>query len=167
MIQRGGNRETYVQIHAADDGCSIQDESQWHRSNPGLECGIKSLSALRFAAGAVSSSPSDIAFFRSHELNQRLKPDTQVLVTVDDWMKCETDDLPDPVGRCYVGIDLGAVSSMSAVAAYYPDSGRLTGYGCFPANPSLRDRDRTDGTDGLYTALFREGTLGIHGDRIP
>ena len=91
IIQRGESENTYIQIHSASEEASILDESQWHRANPGLKCGIKSLNAMRFAAESAAATPSDIAYFRSHELNLRLRPDQQVLVTVDDWMKVEQE----------------------------------------------------------------------------
>ena len=157
----------YVQLHAAPPDCSVLDETAWHLANPGLACGIKSIDALRFDAESVSTSPSDMAFFRSHELNQRLRPDRAVLVTVDDWMNCETDAELELTGPAYLGIDLGAVSSMSAAAVCFPETGALLGYGCFPALPSLQDRGRADGVGNLYVDMTSENSLRCFGERIP
>ena len=154
-------------LHSASEEASILDENQWHRANPGLKCGIKSLDAMRFAAQSAAATPSDIAYFKSHELNLRLRPDQQVLVTVDDWMKVEQDAPLDTTGPCYLGIDLGAVSSMSAVAAFFPDTGALLGFGCFPAIPDLVARGQKDGVGNLYVELVNEGSIRQFGDRIP
>lgn len=167
IIQRADNPDTYVQLHAAREGCSILNEVEWHNANPGLEAGIKGIAAMRFAAGSAASTPSDIAYFRSHELNQRLRPDSAVLVTVDDWLNCETETPPDPVGPAYLGLDLGAVSSLTAAAVYWPQSGQLRAWGCFPATPDLRARGQSDGVGMLYEEMAAEGQLRTYGDRVP
>ena len=167
IIQRGDNTETYVQVHAAGEESSILDEDSWHQANPGLKDGIKSIEAMRFAAKSAASTPSDIAFFKSHELNLQLRPDSQVLVTVDDWIKCESKDPPGIDGPCYLGVDLGAVSSMSAATAYFPKTNRMLVWGCFPEQPDLSTRGNSDGVGSLYHDLVKEGSLRCFGDRIP
>ena len=167
LLKCDGKTGYYVQMHAAPPGCSVVDESAWHLANPGLKCGIKSLEALKFDAESVATSPSDMAFFRAHELNMRLRPDRAVLTTVDDWLACETEAELELTGAAYMGIDLGAVSSMSAAAVYFPDTGGLIGWGCFPGIPSLRDRGRADGVDGLYLEMVSENSLKCFGEKIP
>lgn len=167
ILQRKDKPDTYVQLHAAAPDCSILDASAWHKANPGLDVGIKSLDAMRFAAESAAATPSDIAYFRSHELNQRMRPDSGVLVTLDDWIKCETDTLPEPVGPAYLGLDLGAVSSLTAATVYWPETGLLRTWGAFPAVPDLDKRGQADGVGRLYLEMAAEGSIRTFGERIP
>ena len=167
ILQRKEKPDTYVQLHAAAADCSILDARAWHQANPGLDAGIKSLDAIRFAAESAAVTPSDIAYFRVHELNQRIRPDAGVLVTLDDWQKCETDTPPEPVGPAYLGLDLGAVSSLTAATVYWPETGLLRTWGCFPAVPDLEARGQSDGVGSLYYDFQHEGSLRLFGDRIP
>ena len=63
-----------------------------------------------------------------------------LLLTVDEWLACETADLPPREGAVVIGIDLGGSASMTAAAFYWPATGRLECFGWFPASPSLLDR---------------------------
>ena len=73
---------------------------------------------------------------------------------------------PELVGRYCLGVDLGASASMSAVSAYWPDSGALRVLGMFPENPSLADRGLNDGVGELYTRAQDQGELVTGGDEI-
>lgn len=88
-----------------------------------------------------------------------------VLLTVDEWLECETEELPPMEGGCIVGIDLGGSSSMSAVAFYWPETGRLETRGTFPSSPTLADRGATDGVSGRYVEMADRGELNTLGDK--
>lgn len=88
-----------------------------------------------------------------------------VLLTVDEWMNCETADLPPRSGECVVGIDLGGSASMSAVSFYWPSTGRMEALGTFPCNPGLADRGAADGVSGRYVEMENRGELNTLGDK--
>ena len=86
-----------------------------HASNPGIKLGIKSLGYMRGEATACRNhGTSDQASFRALDMNRPSTPSTELLVSVDDFLDCETKDLPPRDGPAFVGVDLGSSASMSA-----------------------------------------------------
>lgn len=62
------------------------------------------------------------------------------------------------------GIDLGGADTQSAVACYWPHTGRLEALAVFPGllsdgRPGLAARARADGVGNLYEDMRREGSL--------
>ena len=57
------------------------------------------------------------------------------------------------------GVDLGTSATQSAVAIYWPESGRLECLAAFPRDPDLRERGLRDGVGGLYVECVRRGEL--------
>ena len=88
-----------------------------------------------------------------------------VLLTVDEWLACETADLPPRQGQVVIGIDLGGSASMTAAAFYWPETGRLEALGTFPSKPSLLDRGQNDGVSGRYVEMQDRGELSTLGDQ--
>ena len=65
-----------------------------------------------------------------------------------------------------LGIDLGGSASMSAAAAYWPVTGKLAAFGCFPRDPDLRERGLRDGCGRLYMDMLRRDELILAGGRV-
>src|SRR3546814_12717140 len=78
-----------------------------------------------------------------------------LLLTVDEWLSCETAALPPREGPVVIGIDLGGSASMSAAAYYWPQTGRLEVLGTFPTRPSLLNRGQADGVGSRYRSEER------------
>ena len=114
----------YVQEHRAPDGCAPDDLEALRIANPGAEFGIgSSLEWLQAEARrAIARGGSTLTAFRLYNLNQRVSGETRdVLLTTDEWLKCEVADLPPRAGPVVIGIDLGGSASMTAgSAAKYP-----------------------------------------------
>lgn len=98
--------------YAADEGCDIKDESQWHRANPALAEGYMNIKALRTA---VDLSPE--GHFRIFRLGQWVDG-------VESWLGPDGrqlwDVLADPYefdtdARTWVGIDVGIKRDSTAV----------------------------------------------------
>ena len=89
-----------------------------------------------------------------------------MLLTSDDWLNAEVSDLPPREGGAIVGIDLGGSASMSAAALYWPNTGRLEAFGCFPSSPALTDRGRSDGVRDRYIEMYDRGELRVMGERV-
>ena len=68
-------------------------------------------------------------------------------------------------GPCVWGIDLGTSASQSAVAAYWPETGRLECVAAFPQSPSLNERGLRDGVGSLYVQCQTRGELILCGTR--
>ncbi len=117
-------------------------------ANPGARYGIgASLEWLQAQARrAIARGGSTLTSFRLYNRNERVSGETRdLLLTVDEWLACETADLPPREGAVVIGIDLGGSASMTAAAFYWPATGRLECFGWFPASPSLLDRGAADG----------------------
>jgi phage terminase large subunit-like protein len=98
-------------------------------------------------------------------LNQRISGEARdVLLRIDEWLVCETTDLPPRQGPCVIGIDLGGSASMSAAAFYWPETGRLECRGWFSSRPGLRDRGEADGVSGRYVEMAARSELSLLGE---
>ena len=149
----------YWMEFTSDPDASISSKREWHKANPGLRDGIKSLAYMERAAVRALRTPADEAKFRSLDLNQPQDPERSTIVSVDAWRACMTETPPERQGEAYVGVDLGLTTSMCAAACYWPASGRLECAAAFPGEPSLKRRGEIDGVDTLYQQMERRGEL--------
>ena len=88
----------------------------------------------------------------------------EMLVDLDIWKGLVLTGDPNPrEGPVAIGIDLGGGISMSAIAFYWPTSGRLETYGAFPAKPTLAERGRSDGVGSRYEKMLAAGEVQLYG----
>lgn len=159
---------TYRQEHKPDAGLPADDLESLKIANPGSEHGIGfTLERLQSdARRAMARGGATLTSFRLYNRNERVSAENRdVLLTVDEWLGCETDDLPQRKGQVVVGLDLGGSASMSAASFYWPETGRLECRGTFPSKPDLQDRGAVDGVRGRYLEMQRRGELSTLGDR--
>jgi phage terminase large subunit-like protein len=157
---------TYTQEHRADDGCAPDDLEQIRKANPGAEHGIgATLEWLQQQARrAIARGGNALTTYRLYNLNQRVSGETRdLLLTVDEWLACETAEVPARQGPCVVGIDLGGSASMTAAAFFWPETGRLEALGWFPSQPGLLDRGQRDGVGDRYAQMSGRGELSTLG----
>ena len=168
LQQRKDDPAVVFHLYAADDDAALDDEAQWHKANPGLRAGIKSLSYMRDLSRKSISSPADAPAFRAYDLNLPQSPSVETVCSVEDWRACECDpdDLPPRQGPCVVGVDLGGSSSLTALAAFWPHTGRLEVRAAVGDNPPLLERSRADGMGGLYVDMERRGELRTYPGRV-
>ena len=166
MIGRREDSACVVHVYQAPDDCSIDDPAAWAAANPGLACGIKSASYMADEARRVLMTPSDQAHFRAFDLNQPQSPSREMIASVTDWRACivPVDELPERDGRCVVGFDLGGSSSMTALVALWPGTGRLEAWGAFPDTPGLKLRGEVDNAD--YERMRERGELVLYAGRV-
>ena len=158
----------YVQEHRPAPGLPVDDEASLVMANPGAEHGIGSSLEWLVAQArrAEARGGSTLNSFRLYNRNERVSGETRdLLLTVDEWMGCETADLPPREGEVIIGLDLGGSASMSAVAYYWPATGRLEVLGTFPSKPGLADRGASDGVSGRYVEMANRGELSVLGDK--
>ena len=88
----------------------------------------------------------NLAAWRAYRLNQGTSEDDEkeMLVLMDDWKATLVLEAPPREGPVFVGIDIGGGVSMTAIAFYWPMTGRHEVYACFPATPSLLVRGKDD-----------------------
>lgn len=161
---------TYVQEHRPAFGLPADDLPSLLEANPGAVEGIGSSAEWLVAQArrAIARGGSALSSFRNLNRNERVSTEDKAsLVTIDEWLSAEVnpDELPPREGPCVLGVDLGGSRSMSAAAAYWPETGRLEAVGTFPGNPGLADRGAADGVSGRYTEMAERGELTTMGDK--
>lgn len=160
---------TYVQEHRPAPGMPADDLESLLIANPGARHGIGSTPAWLHEQSkrAIARGGSALSSFRLYNRNERVSDDRRdVLLTVDDWLSAETSELPPREGGCIVGVDLGGSASMSAVAFYWPNTGRLEAVAAFPTSPTLADRGARDGVRDRYVEMSDRGELVTMGERV-
>ncbi|MEM1150772.1 MAG: terminase large subunit [Pseudomonadota bacterium] len=159
---------TYRQEHRPAPSLPADDIASLKLANPGAAYGIgPTLKRLKEdAALAIERGGSALSRFRLLSRNERVQEDDKaVLLSVEDWLSCETEDLPPRSGSVVIGLDLGGSASMSAAAYYWPDTGRLECFGTFPSQPPLDARGMNDAVGDLYSQMQMRRELGVMGDR--
>ena len=159
---------SYVQEHRPAPGLPADDAESLLEANPGAPHGIGgSLEWLQAQAQrAIARGGSSLTSFRLYNRNERVSGEARdLLITLDEWLGCETDELPPREGGVVIGIDLGGSASMTAAAFYWPATGRLECLGTFPSIPSLLDRGQSDGVAGRYIEMQERGELSVLGDK--
>ena len=160
MMLNGG--ADYSQVHAAGVDDATGQRRTWLKSNPSLPLMPDLERAIRRESKLAKQDESVMASFRALRLNQGVS-DTQQSTLLDamTWRDIEGDVAS--AGPCYWGIDLGTNASMSAVTAYWPESGRLESVSAFPTEPDLRTRGLQDGVDTLYVQGWKRAELIMTG----
>ncbi|MBJ3777873.1 terminase large subunit domain-containing protein [Acuticoccus mangrovi] len=158
----------YVQEHRPAPALPADDRESLLIANPGAKGGIgASLEWLEAQARrAIARGGSTLTSYRLYHRNERVAAENRdCLLTVDEWLQCEAQDVPPRSGPCVIGIDLGGSSSMSAAAYYWPETHRLETLGWFPSKPSLLDRGQRDGVSSRYVEMLDRGELAALGDQ--
>ena len=152
----------YAQVHAADKDDKPFQRKTWARSNPSLNFMPDLEKTIRHESVNAKRDTATLAAFRALRLNLGTSDVTrQMLIDLDVWRAAEGQ--ADMDGRCYWGIDLGTSAAQSAVASYWPDTGRLEVLAAFPSEPSLAERGLADNVNDLYVKCFRRGELMLAG----
>ena len=137
------------------------DPAIWAASNPGLLDVIKSESYMVDMSRRAVSNPADMAAFRAFDLNAPQNPDRILLVTMEQWKAVSGKPVPPRRGPCVVGLDLGGSASMTAGAAFWPQTGRLDVRAALPGVPPLRERALADGVGDRYQRMVDRGELTV------
>ena len=166
MAARAETAAVHWTEFAAPDDCALDDESAWEAANPGLADGIKSRGYMRDSSAKAIQIPADAASFRAYDLNQPRRPSDEMLCQVDEWVACETETLPDRAGPCVVGFDIGGSSSLTALAVFWPDTGRLEAWAACGDTPDLLERSRADGVGDVYVRMADRGELTTYPGRV-
>ncbi len=155
----------YAQVHAARREDPPFQLRTIRRANPSWNA-LPSLQARLLQERAEARiSPDALASWRSLRLNMG-EPDTHraLILSADLWKSIEGQ--AEAAGPCVWGIDLGANSAQSAVASYWPDTGRLECVSAFPTVPDLSERSVKDGVGRLYHACRDRGELILTEGRV-
>lgn len=166
IADRAKENGVYWVEYAAREDCSYDEVAEWHKANPGLEAGIKSMKYMEHMSRRALVNPKDAPSFAAYDLNQPQEPSRELILTPAQWLEIVVDDLPPREGPVAIGIDLGGSVSMTAAVAYWPKTGRLECRGMFPSIPDLKLRGEADGCGGLYVRMRERGELILSPGRV-
>ena len=166
LVQRRDDPSVVVHAYHAPAGCALDDESAWHKANPGIATGIKSLDYMRDMARRAAALPSEQSSFRSFDLNQPGAVGVDAVVALSSWEAVERQPKPERSGLCFVGFDVGGSVSLTAAAAYWPDTGRLDTWGGCGDTPDLLARGEADGVGDRYQRMADRGELRTGPGRV-
>ena len=151
---------TTASTHAAAETDPVHHRKTWRRANPSIAYLPSLAQAIERDSGKAKTDSRALQAFKSLRLNLPV-PDTMAaeLLTPAELALCETENLPERDGQPIFGVDLGATAAMSAVAAYWVETGLLEVLGAFPSIPSLKERGEYDGVGDSYSTMLARGEI--------
>ena len=154
----------YAQRHAADPDDPPFQRRTWAKANPSLDHMPDLEAAIRREAEEARSDDMAFPQFRALRLNGGTSDAHEaLLIEAATWAALEGE--APRAGRCVWGVDLGTSAAMSAIAGYWPDTGRLEVLAAFPHDPPLSERGLRDGVGRLYLDCCERGDLMFAGER--
>ena len=154
----------YAQTHAADPEAPPFQRRTWKRANPSLDHMPDLEATIRKEADEARADEMAFPQFRALRLNGGTSDAIEaLLLDPETWRRIEGDAKAH--GPCLWGVDLGTSAAMSAIAAHWPDTGRLEVLAAFPDDPSLSERGLRDGVGRLYLDCHDRGELILAGAR--
>ena len=167
MIERAGDPQVSIHAYVPEQTADPTDPETWAQGNPGLGT-IKPVEYMQDRARISGTNPSDFAFFRSEDCNIPGSPSLEMICTPSDWKRITDAPAAQRDGKCFIGLDAGGSSSMTAAAVVWPSTGRLEVYAAFPTTEQfgLHERGRGDAVGKRYETLHSTGELWTyHGRR--
>lgn len=144
----------HATIYSADDKADPWAEETWFKCNPALG-DFRSLAEMRTAAAQAQRLPAREPSFRLLYLNQPVDAAARFL-NGSDWRACATDKADLLGKRCYLGLDLSSTTDLTALAAYFPDSGHVLSWFWCPGD-NLDEAEKRDHVP--YTLWARQGYI--------
>jgi phage terminase large subunit-like protein len=111
--QAGVDPTIYCQLHAADEGCDLDDKAQWKKANPALGV-FRDYDDLAAAIDKAKRMPADEPKVRNLLLNQRISP-ASILISRAEWMACAGQPEFTPGEAVYLALDLSNTLDLSAL----------------------------------------------------
>jgi len=100
-------------LYAADEGCALDDETQWMKANPALGK-WRDLEDFTAAINKAKRLPAEEPKVRNLFLNQRVAP-VSPLISRQEWMACKGDAELRDGEDVYMALDLSSVADLTAL----------------------------------------------------
>jgi phage terminase large subunit-like protein len=104
-----------------------KDEAVWHEANPGLDHGYPDLPSLRQMAREAETRPALREKFKNDHLNVWLDRASSPFVEMVAWNAAANDNLGEPTGPVWLGVDLSASGDLTSIVAAWRDPEREGG----------------------------------------
>ena len=160
LIAKGSKGSTYVQA-------IIGNEKRWDLWPEIRRCNPLSVVSKRFRRRLLAERDEARedsrlkARFLSFRLNRPSGDPSQVLLTIDDWKRIVSRDVPPRSGKPICAVDLGGGRAWSAASAIF-ESGRVECIAVAPGIPDIQTQERRDHVSpGTYASLIESGSLRI------
>ena len=141
----------------------LDDRDALREANPGHGRSV-SLDGLVKAGKMALTSPAYQRTFRADHFNDDIDPDKNPVVERDVFIQASLDRNEEPPareGRAFLGVDLGAQSSLSSAFCVW-ETGRCEILNGIAPKPTLRERERSDGVN-VYQLAHELGELKLCG----
>ncbi|OAI26948.1 terminase [Methylosinus sp. R-45379] len=139
-----------------------RDETVWHKANPGLALGYPDLPSLRQMAREAENRPALREKFRNDHLGVWLDSQQDPWIDSLIWDECAAAIPLEERGKeesCWLGVDLGSTSDLTAVVAAFRDQD--DGFSLYPFVFAPEDslRPRQDRGEAPYVRWKEAGYL--------
>ena len=171
LIAAGSDRTTHITSFAATQDEAEERWDDWRlirRCNPLMFHFPKSRRHLLDLRDKARFDSRLKARFLSYRLNCPAVDKSTMLLTVQDFERCNVRELPPRVGQPCVGIDLGQGRAWTSAVAIWP-SGRVEAVALAPGIPDVKAQEKRDRVPpGTYSRLVEQGSLIVaSGRRVP
>ena len=157
----------YSQLHAVppdyeERGISLFSKRAWRMANPSIDYRSAIEDEYRDLAKLAKKDINSLFQLKSLYLNMGTEETDQpnYLISPDTWRACEINGLNiERAGYQIWGIDLSGGNALSALSAYWTESGYLESIALVGDEPSLAKRGELDGVGTLYLQFANEESL--------
>ena len=161
LIAAGSAGRTYVQAHQAGETDRWDDLRVAARANPLLRVNHDLRAVVRAERDAARLDSQKQPQFEAYRLNRHVAGEDTMLLSIEEWKNTLKREVPPRVGRCVLGIDVGASRSWSAAWMAWPN-GRQECIAVLPGVPSVEDQERRDGLPrGSLDRMIEAGVLVV------
>ena len=164
-LLRSPSPSTWTKVYAAGPDDDDFAEATIRKANPSIDYIPSVMVEIQTAIEDVHSGAMSIHAFRALHLNTGT-PETEgreAIVGPEFWGAVVSESPRPREGPVAIAADLGGGTSMSAMAFYWPVTGRLEVYAAYPTEPNLIDRGKADGVDDLYERMHKRGEIVLLG----
>lgn len=158
--KQGGDPHTVLRLYEAANDAAIDDRDAWRAANPALGT-FRSLSDMEKQAKKAARIPSFAPTFRNLHLNQRVEFSAP-LFPMDLWKACGSLEVIPHGGvhEMFAGLDLSAVSDLTALVAVWFAEGRWNVLARFWA-PAVGVMERAKRDRVPYDVWAQQGWLTL------
>ncbi len=161
LLDHGGGDGVVVTSIGAPQDAPWDAWSTIRKANPLFNYSPSLRAVLKAERDEARRNPALRPAFEAFRLNRLVDVRQHVLLQLHQWQDVKRREAPPRVGRCVVGVDLGASRSWSAAWAQWPN-GRAEVIVLAPGVPDLATVSRQDAMPAhLYETLVEAGVLHV------